>query len=148
MILRADHVAAGAFVVFGVAVFAISGDLPFGSLSMPGAGMMPKLMAGLLILFAIMTFAGGRESRPFAEIEWSNLTHALLLVAITAVAVSLYTLLGFLLTMSLLVFALLTIVERRNPLYAAAYAIGLTLFAYWLFGKALKAPLERGILGF
>ena len=63
-------------------------------------------------------------------------------------AVSLYTRLGFLVTMSLLVFALLTIVERRNPLYAAAYAIGLTLFAYWLFGKALKAPLERGILGF
>ena len=28
--------------------------------------------------------AGGRESQPFAEIEWSNLTHALLLVAITA----------------------------------------------------------------
>ena len=26
--------------------------------------------------------------------------------------------------------------------------IGLTLFAYWLFGKALKAPLERGLLWF
>ena len=50
--------------------------------------------------------------------------------------------------MSLLVFALLAVVERRNLLLAAAYSVGLTLFAYWLFGKALKAPLERGILGF
>ena len=30
----------------------------------------------------------------------------------------------------------------------AAYAIGLTVLAWWLFGTALKAPLERGILGF
>jgi hypothetical protein len=50
--------------------------------------------------------------------------------------------------MSLLVFALLVLVERRNVLAAAAYGIGLTLFAYWLFGKALKSPLERGIVWF
>jgi hypothetical protein len=50
--------------------------------------------------------------------------------------------------MTLLVFALLVIVERRNALVAAAYSIGVTLFAYWLFGKALKSPLERGVLWF
>ena len=33
-------------------VFAISGDLPFGTCPSPGAGMMPKLMAGLMMLFA------------------------------------------------------------------------------------------------
>ena len=49
MTLRADHVAGGVFIVLGVAVFAISGDLPFGTLSAPGAGMMPKLMAGLTL---------------------------------------------------------------------------------------------------
>ena len=50
--------------------------------------------------------------------------------------------------MSLLVFALLVIVERRHVLIAAAYSIALTLFAYWLFGIALKSPLERGVLWF
>jgi hypothetical protein len=40
------------------------------------------------------------------------------------------------------------IVERRNALIAAAYSVGLTVFAYWLFGKALKSPLERGLLWF
>jgi len=40
------------------------------------------------------------------------------------------------------------VVERRNVLIAAAYSLGLTLFAYWLFGKALKSPLERGLLWF
>ena len=56
-----------------------------------------------------------------------------------------YQSLGFLITMTLLVFALLVVVERAHPLRAAAYSIALTLCAYWLFGKALKAPLERGL---
>jgi hypothetical protein len=146
--LRSDHVAGCAFIAFGALVFAISGDLPFGTVSAPGAGMMPKLMAGLMIAFAALVIAGGGESHEFAGIDWSDRWHAILLVAITAAAISCYQWLGFLITMSLLVFALLTVVERRKPLPALAYSVGLTLFAYWLFGKALKSPLERGILWF
>jgi tripartite tricarboxylate transporter TctB family protein len=148
MIIRADHVAGGGFIAFGVAVFAISGDLPFGSLSAPGAGMLPKLMAGLMMLFAALIVMGAGSSQKFAEIDWSDRGHAALLVLITGVAVSLYQPLGFLITMTLLVFTLLVVVERRNVLRAAAYSVGLTLFAYWLFGKALKSPLERGVLWF
>ncbi len=146
MKLRADHVAGGAFVAFGILVFAISGDLPFGTLSTPGAGMMPKLMTGLLILFALLTIAGAGASPPFSSIDWSDRTHAALVVLITAIAVASYRKLGFLLTMPLLVFALLVVVERRRILPAAGYAVFLTIFAYWLFGIALKAPLERGLL--
>ena len=148
MTLRSDHVAGAAFIAFGIVVFALSGDLPFGRLSAPGAGMMPKLMVGVMIAFGIALIFGAGQSKPFAEIEWSDRTHALLLVLITGLAVMLYQRLGFLITMVLLVFTLLVVVERRHVLYAGAYSVGLTLFAYWLFGKALKAPLEQGILGF
>ena len=51
--------------------------------------------------------------------------------------------------MSLLVFALL--VDRRAPERCCSpppTASALTLFAYWLFGMALKSPLERGVLWF
>jgi putative tricarboxylic transport membrane protein len=146
--LKADHVAGGAFIAFGILVFALSGDLPFGTMSGPGAGMMPKLMAGLMIVFAAATIIGGAESPPFSEIDWSDRGHAILLVGITAVAVSLYQTLGFLITMALLVFALLIVVERRPLINAALYSVGLTLFAYWLFAKALKAPLPRGLIWF
>jgi hypothetical protein len=148
MILRADHVAGAVFFVFGIVVFAVSGDLPFGSLSSPGAGMMPKLMAGLMMGFALLVALGGESSPPLATIDWSGGWHALLVVIITGCAVAAYQPLGFIVTMSLLVFALLVIVERRNLLIAAAYSIALTLFAYWLFGIALKSPLERGVLWF
>ena len=149
MTVRSDHVAGVAFIALGILVFAIGTDLPFGSLSSPGAGMMPKLMASLMMLFAAAIFAAAeRDSPPLSSIDWSDRGHALLLVVITAIAVSLYQKLGFLITMSLLVFSLLVVVERRRLLPAASYAIALTVFAYWMFGIALKAPLERGYLWF
>jgi hypothetical protein len=129
-------------------VFAISGDLPFGRLSAPGAGMMPKLAAALMMLFAVLIVVAGAQSAALATIDWSDRNHAALVLLITALAVGAYRPLGFLITMALLVFALLVLVERRNALIAAGYSIGLTLFAYWLFGKALKSPLERGLLWF
>ena len=129
-------------------VFALSGDLPFGELTAPGAGMMPKLAAGLMMLFAALVMLSARDSPELARIDWSDRGHAALVVIITAAAVAAYRPLGFLITMAALVFALLVVVERRNALAAAAYSVGLTLFAYWLFGKALKSPLERGLLWF
>jgi len=146
--IRSDHVAGAAFIMLGVAVFAVSGDLPFGRLSTPGAGMMPKLLTGLMMLFAALIIIGAAQSQEFAAIDWSDRGHAAGVVLITAGAVAAYRPLGFLVAMALLVFALLVVIERRNALAAAGYSVALTLFAYWLFGKALKAPLERGILWF
>ena len=148
MALRTDHVAGAAFVALGAVVLAISGELPFGSLSAPGAGMMPIVVAALMMLFGALVAASARGSPPLSSIDWSDRNHAALLVLITAAAIAAYRPLGFLITMALLVFALLVIVERRNALIAAAYSVGLTLFAYWLFGKALRSPLERGLLWF
>jgi tripartite tricarboxylate transporter TctB family protein len=148
MILRTDHVAGATFIVLGIVVFALSGDLPFGTLSAPGAGMMPKLAAILMMVCATVIVVFGADSAPFAAVGWSDRWHAVLVVAITAAAAASYQWLGFLITMTLLVFMLLVVVERASALRAGAYGIVVTLSAYWLFGKALKAPLERGLFWF
>jgi hypothetical protein len=126
----------------------MSGDLPFGSLAAPGAGMMPKVVVAFMVLFGALVIVGAGASPPLASLDWSDRNHALLVIVITAAAAAVYRPLGFLITMTLLVFLLLVIVERRNVLIAAAYSAGLTLFAYWLFGKALRSPLEQGLLWF
>ena len=146
--MKKDHVAGAVFIALGVVIIASSGDLPFGTLSAPGAGMMPKVMAALMILFAVLMMAGARESAPLAEVDWSDRNHAALVLIITGAAVAAYRPLGFLITMVLLVFCLLMVVERRNVIAAAAYSVGLTLFAYWLFDKLLRSPLEPGLLWF
>lgn len=148
MVIRVDHVAGAAFVGFGVLIFALSGDLPNGRLSMPGAGFMPRLIAGLTILLgaALMLRAGSSEK--MASLDWSDLRHALPVVAITAAGIAAYTTLGFILTMVLLMLALLTLVERRNILRAAAFSVIVAMGAYGVFAILLQAPLPIGPLGF
>ena len=141
MTLRSDHVAGAAFIAFGILVFALSGDLPFGRLSAPGAGMMPKLVLGLLMVFAAVLVVRASDSPPLAEIPWNDLTHAATVVAVAAVAIALYTLIGFVLSVSLLLFVLLYFIERRSLLSTLAVSIGVTVGCYLLFGTLLKSPL-------
>jgi hypothetical protein len=147
MILRADHVAGGIAIAAAVAVLAVSGDLPVGTLAFPGAGMMPKLICVLMILFGVLLIARAELSPPFAEINWSDLPHAVRVLAVTAAAVALYTTLGFIITMSLMLFVLIAL-EGRNLVAAAAFSLGVSLSTYALFTVALKTPLEQGLFGF
>jgi hypothetical protein len=124
-VIRRDHVAGGVFIVAGVLVFAMSGDLPFGTLASPGAGMMPKLVLGL----------------PLATINWGDFRHAATVVAVTAVAAALYTTIGFVLSVSLLLFVLLYFIEKRSLFGTLAVSVGVTVGCYLLFGTLLKSPL-------
>ena len=148
MIIRTDHVAGSAFVALGIGVLALSGDLPVGTLSFPGAGMMPKLVAGLMIVFGLLLVGRAGESAPLASLAWGDLPHAARVVAITAVAIALYQPLGFIITMALLLFTLTFGAERRPVLAAAAFSAGVVALTYLLFAVVLKTPLEPGVLGF
>ncbi len=148
MIIRADHVASAAFVAVGLLVFALSGDLPTGQLSMPGSGFLPKLVAALMIILGAALFFRANESEPLARLDWAEGRHALMVLAIAAAAIALYTRLGFLLTMVLMMLALLLIIERRNPLRAVVYSVAMVAFTYGMFVWMLKTPLPTGPLGF
>jgi hypothetical protein len=147
MTLRADHVAGAFFVCVGLLVIALSGDLPTGTLSLPGSGFMPKIVAVLTIFFGLVLALRASESKPFAEVQWSDAKHAAMVVAITAMAVALYEWLGFLTTDILLMFALLVVIERRKALPAATYSISVVVITYMLFVHLLKTPLQIGPFG-
>src|SRR4051812_48534028 len=93
--VRAVHVAGAAFVAFGIAVFALSGDLPMGGLAMPGAGFLPRLIAALMIVLGLALFVRAHESGWLAGIDWSDFRHAAAVCAITAAGIFLYERLGF-----------------------------------------------------
>ena len=139
--LRRDHIAGGAFIAAGALIFALSDDLPFGTLASPGAGMMPKLVLTLLIAFGALLVLRAGESPPLAAIQWQDLGHAATVVIVAAGATALYTILGFVLSMSLLMFVLLYLVERRAWWRAAIVSVGVTVGSYFLFNTLLKSPL-------
>jgi putative tricarboxylic transport membrane protein len=148
MILRRDHIAGGAVVAAGVLVLIISNDLPFGTLASPGAGMLPSLVIALMMLFGAILVLRAAESPPLAEVSWHDLPHALTVTAVAAAAASLYTTLGFILTMMLLLFVLIYVVERRPLLASLAVSIPLPIVIYAAFEHMLKTPLERGLFWF
>ena len=148
MTLRRDHVAGGAFVVAGALVLAVSGDLPFGTLASPGAGMLPTMVVALMMAFGVVLVAQARRSPPLAEVDWDDLPHAVRVAAVAAMAAAVYVPLGFALTIPLLLFALIFLVERRPLLPALAFSLGAAAAVYALFTLVLRAPLPRGLLGF
>ena len=148
MTLRADHVAGGAFAAFGILIIATSGDLPMGSLSFPASGFMPKILAGLMIAFGCVLILRAGENQTFVAIDWSDLKHAGPVVIITALAIALYTVLGFVLTFVLMMLAILVLTERRNVVRAVLYSALTTGLTYVTFVYGLKAPLPTGPLGF
>ncbi len=147
-VVHRDHVAGGAFLLAGLIVLALSGDLPFGTLASPGAGMLPTLAIGLIVAFALVLVVGARTSPVMATIDWSDLPHALRVVAVGVAGAALYTRLGFLLTMPLVLLSLTLVVERRSFLPALAFSAGVTILVYLLFSRLLRAPLPQGLLGF
>jgi Tripartite tricarboxylate transporter TctB family len=148
VILRRDHIAGGAVVAAGVFVFAVSRDLPFGTLASPGAGMLPMLVTALMTLFGLVLLVQASTSPPLAKISWDDLPHAAKVTAAAAAAALLYTPLGFILSMALMLFALIYVVERRGLLAALAFSVPIPLVTYGVFEYLLKTPLERGVFWF
>jgi Tripartite tricarboxylate transporter TctB family len=147
LIIRRDHVGGGLFIAAGAGVLAVSTDLPFGTLASPGAGMLPMLAIGFMVAFGLILLVRAGDSPPLADVAWDDLPHGARVMLVAAAAVAAFTKLGFLLTMSLMLFALIYIVERRPLILSLAFSIGVTLLAYTLFSLLLKTPLPRGILG-
>ena len=147
MTLRVDHIAGAAFIGFGLLVIGLSGDLPVGSLSFPGSGFMPKILATLTIVFGCTLLAMAGRSPPFATLAWGDAKHAALVAAITGGAIALLEKLGFLLTMTVMMVALLVLVERRGIAAALLYSLGVVLLTYLTFAYALRTPLIAGPFG-
>jgi tripartite tricarboxylate transporter TctB family protein len=145
---RRDHVAGGVLVVAGALVLAVSGDLPFGTLASPGAGMLPTLLVALMVAFGLVLCVRARASPPLGAIDWSDLPHAVRVALVAAAAATLYLPLGFVLTAPLLLFTLIVLVERRRVLPALAFSIAAPVLVYALFTLVLRTPLPRGPSGF
>ena len=90
MTLRADHLAGAFFIAFGVLILALSGDLPMGGLSMPGAGFLPKILAGLTICVRSRADrAGGGKPAPRRDRVGRRQARGAV-TAITAAAIALF----------------------------------------------------------
>jgi hypothetical protein len=145
--VRTDRAAGAGLAVLGLYALWESRVLPLGSLSQPGPGYMPVVLALLLIALGALAAATGAGSPRLAALGWGEAPRALTIVAACAGAAFLLERLGYRVTMALLLVFLLGVVERRRPLFAVAYAIALAVGTHLLFDTVLRVPLPRGPFG-
>src|SRR5262249_60576303 len=107
-----------------------------------------RLVFGCRLSRGRVWVARGGAPPPLAETDWSDIGHALCVIIAAALATALYTTLGFVLTMSLLLAGLTAVVERKPPLRALAFSIGTALLSYYTFSSLLKSPMPPGPFGF
>jgi hypothetical protein len=145
--LTTDRVAGAALGLLALYVAWESRRLPFGSLGTPGPAFAPVALAAVLLLLGVLLVASGGSSPALASLRWTEGRHALAIFGVCAFAALALERIGFRATVALSLAFLLGVVERRDPIFAAAFSLALAAGTFLLFDTILRVPLPRGPFG-
>ena len=146
--LTRDRVAGVALLLFAVAVMWEDRVFPLGSITKPGPGYMPMLLASILAAMGALVIWTGGRSLAWTSLSWSEWRHAVAILAACAFAGLALERIGYRLTVIVLVSFLLWVVERKRPAVTVATALGLSLGTFYVFSTLLRVPLPLGPGGF
>lgn len=154
-----DLVAGSLAVVFGATVLVYIRGFPQLPGGQPGPALFPGIIAGLFVLFGgILVVRWFAQRRAGAVVEGAEQPEqperpttkawltALAMCAAVVVYLLVVDLLGFTLTMSVLLFALMKVLGTRT-LLAALASVTTAVVVMLLFQMVLLVPLPTGILG-
>ena len=145
--LRSDQISGVVFVLIALLVAWENRAFPVGSLSTPGPGYMPLMLAIALGVFGLLIASRGGASPLFNSIDWSEGKRGIVLLIACGVAVFLLERIGYRLTMIALLVFMLGVVERKRPLPTVLVALGFAFISHFLFATLLKVQLPLGPWG-
>ncbi len=146
--LRNEQLSGLLLALFAVALAWQNRAYPLGSLHDPGPGYMPLLLAIFLGVMGLLIVAFGGKSAPVRSMAWPEARRAALILVVCAFGAFALERLGYRLTVIPMLLVFLGVIERKNPLAAAAVAIGFALASYFLFATLLKVQLPKSPWGF
>ena len=139
--LRSDQVSGLMLVVLALYVWWMNRAYPIGSLSEPGPGYVPLLLAIFMGAMGLLVALSGGKSMPLAAMEWTEAKRAVALLIACGVAAYALERLGYRITMAALLIFFLGVMERRKPMMVAMVGIGFSLVTFYLFATLLRVPL-------
>jgi putative tricarboxylic transport membrane protein len=144
----AIRIAALVLLVFAAGFLWEASRYPFGSLGTPGPGFLPVTLGTAFAVLSLVLLI--RPGLPPEDVLPPDRAAALR-IGITIVAITLSILLldrlGFLVTGTLLMLAMLLFLDRR-PIRAVLLAPVSTVLVYAVFKVWLRVPLPAGLLSF
>lgn len=120
---------------------------PVGTLSEPGPGYLPLLLAIFLGAMGLLVAAWGGRSAPLAAMKWTEATRAIVILVACGAATLALERIGYRLTVIALLIVLLSVLERKRPLAVALVALGFSFGSYYIVGDLLHVPLPRSPWG-
>jgi putative tricarboxylic transport membrane protein len=142
--LRSDQVSGLVLTAIAVFVGWANRAYPLGSLSEPGPGYTPLIIAVFLGVTGLAIAIKGFSSRPIKEVQWPEAKRAAMILAACSVATYALEHLGYRITIVALMVFFLGVMERRKPFTVVAVAIGFSLLSYYFIGTLLRVPLPVG----
>jgi len=120
---------------------------PVGTLSEPGPGYLPLLLAIFLGAMGLLVALWGARSAPLAAIKWTEAARAVVILVACGVATLALERIGYRLTVIALLVVLLGVIERKRPLLVAVVALGFSFASYYVVADLLRVPLPRSPWG-
>ena len=139
--LRSDQGSGLMLVALALYVWWMNRVYPIGTLSEPGPGYVPLLLAIFMGVMGLLVAVSGGKSMPLADVEWTEARRAIALLIACGVAAFALERLGYRITMAALLVFFLGVMERRKPMMVATVGIGFALITYYLFATLLRVPL-------
>lgn len=146
--ISSDQVSGLMLVALAIGIGWLNRAFPVGSLSDPGPGYVPLLLAIGLGGLGLLVAAFGRHAEALAAMRWPEAMRAVLILAACVVATLALEHIGYRLTITAFLIFFLGVVERKRPLVVALVAAGFSLASFYVIGDLLKVPLPRGPWGF
>ena len=140
-LLRSDQVSGLMLVALALYVWWMNRAYPIGTLSEPGPGYVPLLLAIFMGVMGLLVTLSGGKSMPLAAMEWTEATRAIALLVACGVAAYALERLGYRITMAALLVFFLGVMERRKPMMVATVGVGFSLITYYVFATLLRVPL-------
>lgn len=131
------------YLFFGCAYLFLANDLPFGSVSKPLTGFMPKLFgAALVILALINAFIELRKpTEKNGELEQVDRKKAVLFVVTCIGYVVFLKFIGYLFATIIALFCFIKFTGMKGWKAPLIVSISVSVFFYFVFVKLLSVPL-------
>ena len=126
----------------GVVALVFAQDFGLWSFGSPGAGLMPAIAAGLLLMASLADLRIGADQRRWPVLAWRPASY----IGGLALLVPLTPLLGLLPALAVFIFGILHFVERMAALRAAVMASATVAGSWLLFERLLSVPLPKSML--
>jgi len=121
---------------------------PVGTLSEPGPGYLPLLLAVFLGVMGLLIALWGVRSAPLATMRWTEAPRAVVILIACGVALLVLERIGYRITVIALLIFFLGVLERKRPVRVALVALGFSFASYYVVGDLLRVPLPRSPWGF